>query len=214
MDLRRYSATVSSPTLTDPDMILPDQTSSLPPSSFSRPSHSMRSSSPVMKGRQSPLPGVIRDSVWGLETPSLSSTKGIEINPKDGKRYCEETPAFSSTLRRKSQDKTSTDPAPALERRLSDGDMSIRSQDLEYFEWPGLNSDSEDGASVSLEEDTRHEGDNVSGGFAADQDKLAQSKRGTKRDEEPDLHAAMSQRADLILANAKKKLNVRNGFGI
>lgn len=213
MDIRRLSHTVSSPTLTDPDMILPDQTSWPLPLSISKPSYSVRSRSPVSKDGQSALPGVTRISVLGPKTPSLSSTKGIEIKPKQATPYGEDTLAFPGTLRAKTQHKTSTDPESALESGLSDGDISIRSENLDEIKWPGLDSDSVDGASVFSEEDTVHEGDNVSGAIVADQDKLAQFKRGSKRDEELDLHTAMSQKAELILANAKKKLNVRNIFG-
>jgi hypothetical protein len=103
------------------------------------------------------------------------------------------------------------------QRRFSNASSSVHSEDLENLKWPGFGGNSSfDDSGVMLGDDEDEERDHfpgdASGDPEADNDRWldGQSEAGEEYSS-----AALSRRAEQILANAKKRLNVSNaGEGI
>jgi hypothetical protein len=96
-------------------------------------------------------------------------------------------------------------------RRLSNASSSVHSEDLEAMKWPGFDGGGAfDDSGVVLDEDDEHQGDipkTANGDEELDNDPW--SDEHDENDDDPYSSAALSRRAEIILANAKKRLNVR-----
>ncbi|KAF2019122.1 hypothetical protein BU24DRAFT_385945 [Aaosphaeria arxii CBS 175.79] len=113
------------------------------------------------------------------------------------------------------------------QRRLSNASSgSIHSEDLENLRWPGFDSSTNfDDSGVVMEEDDADEEEEGADGAARDEFPIdtdiedddhdamdaAEKERRDAQAEDEYTSAALSRRAELILANAKKRLNVMEG---
>jgi len=107
-------------------------------------------------------------------------------------------------------------------RRTSDGSSSVHSDDLENMKWPGFDSggDAEE-ESVVLDEEEEKFGSFpkvVGSDDSTDNDDQwlgpkTEDDKENNEDQDALFQDPLSRRADIILANAKKRLNVRNAFG-
>jgi hypothetical protein len=212
-----------SPTLTNPDMILPF-------GSFGPPSPPRKEQPPLLLAN-------VRDldlTSYGLgsgkrarnlstrtpppsnsrQSTALSDIAEIDTTPKKLSRVVD-TVASSPTLRDYGNTSRLSDWRAGSNRRMSDS-SSVQSEDLENLKWPGFDShggmDTE--SEMSEQEEERFgsfpkdpgSDDNVDEGVNDETDDHWLGSRPDDDDEDDD---PLSRRADLILANAKKRLNVR-----
>ncbi|KAF1814294.1 hypothetical protein P152DRAFT_512687 [Eremomyces bilateralis CBS 781.70] len=98
--------------------------------------------------------------------------------------------------------------ATGHQRALSDASSSVHSDDLENMEWPGFDSmvEEEDDKNPAKEKPSKQVKPSGSDDEAEWSDPQM---RGDEDDE--DSSASLSRRADIILANAKKRLNLMEG---
>ncbi|KAH7130703.1 hypothetical protein B0J11DRAFT_259439 [Dendryphion nanum] len=227
-----------SPTLSDFCMILPEADTSLrsispspyiqrPPSPPSLYTHANRSERTIRlasapQARRGPSPQIKSPPLSSKSSRSTlrtmadsdgsSNSKGSSKNTlrKNSPRL-EDTLASSPTIR----DALSSHPPNewAQQRRLSNASSSIHSEDLENLRWPGFDSSTQfDDSGVVLEEDDDEEEEHDQ--FPVDaheDDDHEEPRRWGAQTEEEYSSAALSRRAELILANAKKRLNVMEG---
>lgn len=210
-----------SPTLTNPEMILP----------FDMGNRAYTPSPP--RGNQTPSPaatppGLSRPLTYGNGvqnsyvnfsrtspqshhriSSALSDIEEVETTPK-GSRFANfkpETLASSPTLQEIGTTSRLVD-WKAHSRKLSDGSSSVHSDELANMKWPGF--DSAHGAdieSVVLEDE---EDKYATFPKVADSDDISVNDDpwlGPRAGEDDD-EDLLSKRADMILANAKKRLNV------
>jgi hypothetical protein len=106
-------------------------------------------------------------------------------------------------------------------RRTSDGSSSVHSDDLENMKWPGFDSggDAEEESVILDEEEEEKFGSFpkvVGSDDSTDNDQWLGPKTEDDKENNGDQDALfqdpLSRRADIILANAKKRLNVSNSF--
>ncbi|KAF2746467.1 hypothetical protein M011DRAFT_459240 [Sporormia fimetaria CBS 119925] len=98
------------------------------------------------------------------------------------------------------------------QRRLSDGSDSVHSDDLDKMVWPTFDGpEGADDSGIVLEESSAKEGlrDSAEADDELDNEQWLQGD--SDGDEEGNTSAALSRRAEIILANAKKRLNVMEG---
>lgn len=210
-----------SPTLTNPEMILP----------FEIENHIIRTPSPT-RGNQTPSPaatppGLGRPLTYGNSMPNsyvnfsrtspqshhristaLSDIEEVDTTPT-GPRYPGIKPAtLASSPALKENGAMGLVDWKTHSRRLSDGSSSVRSEELANMKWPGFDSaHGTDVESVVLEEEEDNYGTLP---------KVVDSDDGSVIDEpwlgphagEDDDEDLLSKRADMILANAKQRLNV------
>lgn len=181
---------VSSPTLTNPDMILPNGNNSL----SSLPDHDASPPSPQLRLRAVPKSSQARDHRrQRLSREILRDSDADVASSKARKRLS----AKASAPALKTQDSFEmAKKRLSVERKWSDGSAeSINSEVLEQMRWPPL--DSVNGENMDEDE----YGDRKS---AIEDD---EAEEGHVEDEN-DPYSSMSRRAEIILANAKKRLNV------
>lgn len=210
-----------SPTLSNPDLILPFDIG-----------NRAYTPSPT-RGNQTPSPaatppGLARPISYGNSMPNsyvnfsrtspqahhristaLSDIEEVDTTPK-GSRYPELTPvtlASSPTLRiNGAMDLVDW---KAHSRKLSDGSSSVHSEELANMKWPGFDSaHGADVESVVLEQGEEEYGTLPKVADSDDISMLDDPWLGPRAGEDDD-EDLLSKRADMILANAKKRLNVR-----
>jgi hypothetical protein len=210
-----------SPTLTNPEMILP----------FDMGNRAYTPSPP--RGNQTPSPaatppGLSRPLAYGNGmqnsyvnfsrtspqshhriSSALSDIEEVETTPK-GSRYANFKPqalASSPTIRENGTTSPLVD-WKAHSRQLSDGSSSVHSDELADMKWPGFDSaHGADVESVALEDE---EDKYTTFPKVADSDDVSVADDpwlGPRAGEDDD-EDLLSKRADMILANAKKRLNV------
>ncbi|QDS74292.1 hypothetical protein FKW77_003732 [Venturia effusa] len=140
---------------------------------------------------------------------ALSDIEEVDSTPR-GSRYVEHKPealASSPTIRENgAMDLVDW---KSHSRRLSDGSSSVHSDELENMKWPGFDSaHGADVESVVLEEEEERYRDLPKVADSDDTSMLDDPCLGSRAGEEDD-EDLLSKRADMILANAKKRLNVR-----
>jgi hypothetical protein len=140
---------------------------------------------------------------------ALSDIEEVETTPK-GSRYGNFKPealASSPTLRENGSTSRLVD-WKAQSRKSSDGSSSVHSDELANMKWPGFDSTGgADEESVVLEDD---EDKYATFPKVADSDDVSMNDDpwlGPRSGEDDD-EDLLSKRADMILANAKKRLNV------
>lgn len=210
-----------SPTLTNPEMILP----------FDMGNRAYTPSPP--RGNQTPSPAAtppglslpltygnnMQNSYLNFSRTSpqshhristaLSDIEEVETTPK-GSRYPNFDPralASSPTLRENGSAGHTVD-WKAHSRKLSDGSSSVHSDELANMKWPGFDSaHGADAESLVLEED--EEDKYATFPKVADSDDISVNDDPwlSPRAGEDDDEDLLSKRADMILANAKKRLN-------
>jgi hypothetical protein len=98
------------------------------------------------------------------------------------------------------------------QRRFSNTSSSVHSEDLENIKWPGFaESGGFDDSGVVLEDDdeeTDHFPVDVRGDDQIGKDRWMDGQSDSEEDNGEYSSAALSKRAEIILANAKKRLNV------
>jgi hypothetical protein len=98
------------------------------------------------------------------------------------------------------------------QRRFSDTSSSVHSEDLESIKWPGFaEPGSFDDSGVVLEDNEEGEDHfpvDVSGDDHAGKERWMDGQSDSSEDNDEYSSAALSKRAEIILANAKKRLNV------
>lgn len=141
---------------------------------------------------------------------ALSDIEEVDTTPK-GSRYPEFQPATlaSSPTIRENGAMGLVD-WKAHSRKLSDGSSSsVHSEELANMKWPGFDSaHGADVESVVLEEEEDSYGTLPKVADSDDISVLDDTWLGPRSDEDDD-EDLLSKRADMILANAKKRLNVR-----
>ena len=99
------------------------------------------------------------------------------------------------------------DSARPRERRLSDGTCSVTSEDLDNFKWPGFDGGADtDGMSTVMGEDDDDERTGHVLKYSNSEEDIERWREAQARGEDEDF---LSRRAEMILANAKRRLNVR-----
>jgi len=220
-----------SPTLTNPDMILPDNYGFSPPGKYQVPqsdsdygSAQPAAHAPTVQGRRPNgiVPRPRSPSLLRLARP-LSDIQEVETLQSTPKalplQYPVDIMASSPTLRDRPELERVDVPE---ERRLSgDSVSSVHSDDLANMKWPGFDSaEGIDEESVVLDEDEEEKfgsfpkvaGSDDSPDDENDNDQWLgpkdESELGSPKQSEDLFQDPLSRRADIILANAKKRLNV------
>jgi len=220
-----------SPTLTNPDMILPDNYGFSPPGKYQIPhgqtdygnTQPVAHAATIQARRSNGIgPRPRSPSLLRLARP-LSDIQEVETSQSTPKAlplpYSMDNLALSPTLR----DEIDTERLEAPdERRLSDDSVStVHSDDLERMKWPGFDSaEGIDEESVVLDEEEEEKfgsfpkvvGSDDSPEDEKDDDQWLgpkdESELGSPKPSEDLFQDPLSRRADIILANAKKRLNV------
>ncbi|ORX95411.1 hypothetical protein BCR34DRAFT_607959 [Clohesyomyces aquaticus] len=224
-----------SPTLSDAGMILPEvyPLRSLSPNPYTeRPpspssllySHSNRSAPKLAsapQGRRGPSPQVRSPPLSAQSSRSTlrSAMTETAAGPKKHRLHGEDALASSPTI---------ASPPHLMEkpwegdqpRRLSNS-SSLHSEDMENMKWPGFDGsggfDFDDSGVVLDEDEDEDDDDDERDPFpiASNADEDAEQDRWLEAQDEvdDDLYSsnALSRRAEIILANAKKRLNVMEG---
>lgn len=208
-----------SPTLTNPEMILPyvcDDTSSPPPRQ--RISYMMQPA--AMQNTEPATALASATAVFRHRNSSFSQPFGRN---RDGYRTIDKTAAkFAGP-----KDLIASSPtvhgsssywAHNVERRRSDAQSSVGSDELNDLKWPRFDSSHEGedaGSDLDAEEEERFGSfPQVAGSDDEEEEEEQWDNSHTdvtaeEDEEDPYSSAALSRRADIILANAKKRLNVR-----
>jgi hypothetical protein len=213
-----------SPTLSDAGMILPDNghirsaspnlLSERPPSppalySHTSPSHVKLASVPPARRRASQLtkspPLSSRSSRSTLRTMDAAGAAARHAPVRD------DALASSPTIQNGLSSPSPSTWTPRDLRRASDA-SSLRSEDFEN--WPGFDShDAFDDSGLGLEDQEKRDhfpGDASKNKDGMEGDRwLRRGSDGSDESDDPYSSAALSRRAEIILANAKKRLNVR-----
>ncbi|KIW06631.1 uncharacterized protein PV09_02343 [Verruconis gallopava] len=205
-----------SPALTNPDLILPFDgvlgvTISPPRKQPPSPPDSDQTTGRWNNGAQQNFSMPLRSSPSRSATASTLAIIEEMGNTAKNPVYAQAGSAVGSspTL------KTSTTPQlkPSWEatdeRRWSSGSGSVHSEDIENMHWPDFEGPSEvDEESVALEDDEEQLGDlpQIADGEDPGSDEQYLSAQVDGLDEDP-----LSRRADIILANAKKRLHAMEG---
>lgn len=223
-----------SPTLTNPDMILPDTydyTSQSPPLKYQHAAHDLNDygyashlgQAITLQGRRMNGAGARprSPSLLRLGRP-LSDIQEVETGQTTPKApllpYRTDTLPSSPTAR-DHVDVTRWEMQD--ERRMSNGSSSVHSDDLENMKWPGFDSGDAEEESVVLDEEEEEKFGSFpkvvgSDGSADDDDQWLGPKTDDDKENDGDqdvlFQDPLSRRADIILANAKKRLNVRDAF--
>jgi len=221
-----------SPTLTNPDMILPDAYDYChsPPVKYQHDVHDQNDYdyvSPLgqvitLQGRRMNGNGIRprSPSLLRLARP-LSDIQEVETSQTTPKAqllpYQTDGLASSPTLR-DHVDMTRWETVKT--RRTSDDSSSVHSDDLENMKWPGFDSGGDvEEESVVLDEEEEKFGSFpkvVGSDDSADNDQWlgAKTEDDKEKNGDQDVHFQdpLSRRADMILANAKKRLNVSIAF--
>jgi hypothetical protein len=222
-----------SPTLTNPDMILPDAYDypHSPPVKYQHPAHDHNDydyASPLgqvvtLHGRRMNGSGARprSPSLLRLARP-LSDIQEVEtsqMTPKAQLLPYRTDALASSPILQDHLDVTRWNTIKT--RRTSDGSSSVHSDDLENMKWPGFDSggDAEE-ESVVLDDEEEKFGSLpkvVGSDDSTDNDQWLGPKTEDDKENNGDQDALfqdpLSRRADIILANPKKRLNVSNSFG-
>ncbi|KAF2813424.1 uncharacterized protein BDZ99DRAFT_438578 [Mytilinidion resinicola] len=206
-----------SPTLTNPDLILPEATTR----SFSPGPYAQRPPSPssllyypaqtvklsALPARRGPNPRMMSPPVTARSSVStLPNIAEVEATPKQ-RSPRDQVLASSPTIRDSILGNMDNWDAYKT-RRLSNASSSVHSEDLENMKWPGFEGTFDD-SGVVLDEDEEHQGDAhkpAPGDEELDNDPWSDEQ--DENDDDPYSSAALSRRAEIILANAKKRLNV------
>ena len=218
-----------SPTLTNPDMILPDAYDNGPTVKYQHTAHdqndydyaSSLEQVVTLQGRRMNGSGVRprSPSLLRLARP-LSDIQEVETSQTTPKArllpYQTGTLTSSPTL----QDHVDVARWETLKtRRTSDGSSSVHSDDLENIKWPGFDSGDVEEGSVVLDDEEEKFGSFpkvVGSDDSADNDEWLGAKADDDKENNGDQDALfqdpLSRRADMILANAKKRLNVGNAL--
>lgn len=151
-------------------------------------------------------PVTARSSITTL--PNISE---VDVTPKR-RSPLDDVIASSPTLRDSISGHNMDNWEAYRSRRLSNGSSSVHSEDLENMKWPGFDGPGAfDDSGVALdEEDQIDQLPKVANG-----DDDLETERWLNGpedgDDDPYSSAALSRRAEIILANAKKRLNVMEG---
>jgi hypothetical protein len=215
---RPFAYQPPSPTLTNPDMILPDHLPSSP-QRMNPTAHlveSWRESKPTYETTARVIEnfakthgafvasGPLSPSILVRPSSPLAAIQEVDTTPR--KPYSNATLASSPTYNHGASLGDPADWAIPKPRSFSNASSSVHSEDLDNIKWPGHDTVTETDGSVLLDEEEEER----FGYFP----KPVESDDGTETDpwlgprEEPDDQDLLSRRADLILANAKKRLNV------
>lgn len=220
-----------SPTLSCADMILPE--SSLrsfspgpymerppsPPSQFY--THSNRSGATVTlasapQGRRGPSPKIQSPPLSSRSSRSTLRTMGdSDGGSRHGSRARNRDTALASspTIAEDLSSQTPNRWAGDEQRRLSIASSSVHSEDLETMPWPAFDGPGAfEDSGVVLEEDEEH--DHFPGIASGEDDTEGDQWLDAQGDADDEAYtsAALSRRAEMILANAKKRLNVRRAM--
>ncbi|KAF2120560.1 hypothetical protein BDV96DRAFT_269453 [Lophiotrema nucula] len=232
------AGTPRSPTLSDAGMILPEADSlrSVSPAPFDRPpspssllyahsnksEHTIRLAAPPLSRKNSPS---IRSGSGVLSSKSSRSTIRT-MGDSDGSSSSRSRNSRKSSPRNDHllassptiQDALHSNPPDEYEyhppRRGSNASSSVRSEDIEALKWPGFDGQHEfDDSGVVLEEEEEEEDDHFPVQANGDEEEEKDQWMDGHSDEGDDMYssAALSRRAEIILANAKKRLNVMEG---
>lgn len=229
-----------SPTLTNPDLILPDQGSAArlhtdipafrqrPPSpsqilrkvnsrtQFESPyAQSQRSANSLVDSSETRTPPLSRRS------SKLEDRDELDTTPKGSGYLTGGGPVVgssSSTTLREPQKLHANSFGAPLSKRWSNTSSSVHSEDfasLESLKWPGFDAgddvDEDDGIELIDEDEEEQFGsfpDAVSGTYTNGDEDARRRLDEDDDDDDPYSPNALSRRADMILANAKKRLNV------
>ena len=215
---RQFAYQPPSPTLTNPDMILPDAYP-LPAQQnnpTSRLVESWRETKPTYENTARAVEnfakshggfvatGHISPSIHVRPSSPLSAIQEVETTPR--RPYLNGAYASSPTYPQDALLRNPSDWNLSTPRRLSNASSSALSEDLENIKWFGFDSATETDESVLDEEDEAKLGyfPKPSGS----DDGTETDWLGARGEDTHDDQDLLSRRADLILANAKKRLNV------
>jgi len=149
-------------------------------------------------------PGQLSPPIHVRPSSPLESIEEVDVTPKKARStqslHFASALASSPTLR-SSPYLSDPTPAPRASSRISNSSSSIHSEDLDDIRWPRLYGQDAEESVVLDEEEDRF-------GFfpKSDDDTEADAWLGARGDENSE--DFLSRRADIILANAKKRLNV------
>jgi hypothetical protein len=212
--------TPRSPTLSDAGMILPDSHArsfsptlhrERPPSltfyKHSNLSHGQLSSAPRHRPSHQetypPLPAQSSQSTLGAMGDSEAADRDVSIR--------EDTLASSPTIQTGLASSPLREWAARDQRRFSTASSSVLSDDIDN--WPAFDlHEAFDDSGLGLEEQEKRDqfpGDANGSDDMESERWLSQHSSGSDEDENLYSSAALSRRAEIILANAKKRLNVR-----
>ncbi|KAF2652877.1 hypothetical protein K491DRAFT_604054 [Lophiostoma macrostomum CBS 122681] len=224
-----------SPTLSCAEMILPESSlRSLSPTPYvERPpsppnilyTHSNRSAATIKlasapQGRRGPSPGIKSPPLSAQSSRStlrtMGDSDGSSRRSGSGGGGARDTAllASSPTI----ADALSSHPPnnwiAQPQRRISNGSSSVHSDDLENMKWPGFDARFDDSGVVMDEEEEHDQFPSQVRVDDADNDPWLSSpidEHSEAGDDDEFSSAALSRRAEMILANAKKRLNVMEG---
>ncbi|KAF2496288.1 hypothetical protein BU16DRAFT_617750 [Lophium mytilinum] len=198
---------------TNPDLILPESTSR----SFSPGPYVQRPPSPssllyhLAHTVRGPNPRTMSPSVTARSSAStLPNIAEVEATPKQ--RSPRDHVLASSPTIRDSMSGNMESWDVYKNRRLSNASSSVHSEDLENMKWPGFEGTFDDSGVVLDGDDEEHHGEahkSAPGDEELDNDPWSDEQ--DENDDDPYSSAALSRRAEIILANAKKRLNVMEG---
>ncbi|KAK4993913.1 hypothetical protein LTR50_000127 [Elasticomyces elasticus] len=205
-------SSLPSPTLTNPEMVLPDDFPLPMPSSPPRSWHP-------------PSPSYLRDQATTAVTPAKRDKRGLMSrklmllrsrtgsglaqsiensgSTRGGAGYVESALASSPTLRLSSPQTDSTSRVEGGEKRFSTISSSIDSMDLEDMHFAGFHG-AESTDEEGFDQEAVQDAERWDAGGHRDP-------RQRQKESDEESSAALSRRAELILANAKKRLNLMEG---
>ncbi|OCK77875.1 hypothetical protein K432DRAFT_333135 [Lepidopterella palustris CBS 459.81] len=232
MNMAIFNSGLPSPTLTNPDMILPESTRSFSPSPYD---HAQRPPSPssllyfashsaqtiklasAPQGRRGPSPRTMSPPITARSSVStLPNIAEVDATPTM-RNHHDDVFASSPTLRDSILGHNMDSWEGYANRRLSNASSSVHSEDLENMKWPGFDGPGAfDDSGVVLDEDEDEEEHIGQLPKVANGDDDLDNERwldgpAEDGDDDPYSSAALSRRAEIILANAKKRLNVMEG---
>jgi hypothetical protein len=212
-----------SPALTNPDLILPftgfpgltaspPRNAKQPPSPPDSDNTPASSSAPLWNhGSQLNYSMPLRTSSSRNGLRTLSSIDETETTPKHAAYalYKSDTAASSPTLKDPPVGRMKPSWELKVERRWSNGSGSVHSEDIENMHWPDFEGPSEvDEESVVLDDEEEQLGHLPK--IACSEDSTIDNEAYTNGHIDSLEDDPLSRRADIILANAKKRLHVSN----
>jgi hypothetical protein len=215
---RPFAYQPPSPTLTNPDMILPDHLPLLP-QRMNPTAHlveSWREAKPTYETTARAIEnfakthgafvasGPLSPSIMVRPSSPLAAIQEVDTTPR--KPFNNATLASSPTYQHGASLADPADWAIPKPRRLSNASSSVHSDDLDNIKWPGHETVAETEENVLLDEEEEEKFGYFPKPVESDDETETDPWLGPR--EEPDDQDLLSRRADLILANAKKRLNV------
>ncbi|KAF2182217.1 hypothetical protein K469DRAFT_712828 [Zopfia rhizophila CBS 207.26] len=219
-----------SPTLSDAEMILPesDKLRSISPGPYTqRPpspssllyTHTNRSAQTIKlasapQGRRGPSPQIKSPPLSSRSSKSTLRTMTDVDGISNQHAVRDDTLASSPTIRDSLSNHTRENWGKYQQRRSSNSSGSVQSEDLENMKWPGFDGVSgfdDSGVVLEEEEENHHFSTEMNGDDLDNMDNDRWLDGQEDGDDDQYSSAALSRRAEIILANAKKRLNVMEG---